>query len=84
MPDPADTARLYGPLVDRIAQDAVYVQAEYSSTQAGGTVGGKAGGGVKFGLSLTGAGSERQLVEALTQDLARPGTGLVPLSTCGR
>jgi hypothetical protein len=82
--DPVAAARMYGPLVDRIGQDAVYVQAEYASSDFGGTVGASAGGGLKFGGSLTGGGKERELVEALSRDLSLPGTALAPLASCGR
>ncbi len=83
LPDPADSVRLYGPLVDRLAQDAVYVQAEYAGTQFGGSIGAEGGGGLKFGLTLTGGGQERELVEALSRDFSVPGSQLAPLSSCG-
>ncbi len=82
--DPVGTARNLTPLVDRIAADAVYVQAKYATTEGGGSGGVSAGEGVSFGLDGTYKMSSATLQDAQSQDFGVPASTLGPLSSCGK
>jgi hypothetical protein len=80
-PDPVQLAAQISPLVDRMAQDAVYVRSQYTTGQAGGTVGGSAEG---FGLDGTYKGTNADLTKAESQDFAVPSSTLSPMQSCAR
>ncbi|GMA88170.1 hypothetical protein GCM10025868_34200 [Angustibacter aerolatus] len=70
---PSSLAEQISPLVDRIAQDAVYVRSEYDTGSMGGTIGGSVPG---FGLDGTYKGSSATLTKAESQDFAVPSSTL--------
>lgn len=79
--DPAQLARQVTPLMDRVAQDAVYVRSEYGTSQLGGTVGASGEG---FGLDGTYKGTQADLTQVQSQDFSVPSSTLAPMQDCAR
>ena len=82
--DPIATAANFTPLMDRIATDSVYVQAEYQTAETGGSGGLKVGEGIAFGVEGTYKSNTSTLEDAQSQDFGVPASQLGPLSTCGK
>jgi hypothetical protein len=77
--DTVDAAKSF---VDRVNQDAVYVEATYSTSEDGGAISGKGGEVVVFGGEGTYKSKEARLKQAWVRDNRVPGSRLVPLATC--
>jgi hypothetical protein len=78
------TVANFAPLADRLASDAVYVEADYDTDEFGGTGGIKAGAGFWFGADGTYKAGSTTLRGARSQDFGVPSSALGPLTSCGR